>query len=87
MVDIKIGSMERESLDTLKEVLIELFPDSDWNTSNYNDIICFCFNKAWSYLKEHYPEKMFGTLEKKLICPESWTKVQKAEFLGIKLEI
>ncbi len=85
-VDIKIGSMERQSLDTLKEILVKLFPESDWKKSNYNDLLSFCANKTWSYLKEHYPEKMFGMLEKKLICPDSWTKVQKAEFLGIKLE-
>ncbi len=86
-VDVKIGSMERESLDMVKEVLVKLFPESDWKNSNYNDLLCFCFNKTWSYLKEHYPKTMFEMLEKKLICPESWTKVQRAKFLGIKLEV
>ncbi|KKN33215.1 hypothetical protein LCGC14_0806100 [marine sediment metagenome] len=84
-VDVKIGSMEHQSLDILKEILVKLFPESDWKNCNYNDLLSFCSNKTWSYLKEHYPEKMFQLLENKLICPESWTKVQKAEFLGIKL--
>ncbi len=86
-VDVKIGSMEMESLDMVKEVLVKLFPESDWKNSNYNDLLCFCFNKTWSYLKDRYPETMFEMLEKKLICPESWTKIQRAEFLGIKLEV
>ena len=86
-IDVRIGSMEQEFLDTIKKVLVELFPDSDWKNCDYTDLFCFCFNKTWDYLKEHYPEKMFPILEKKLICPESWTKQQKAEFLGIKLEV
>ena len=89
-VDIKLGSMEKKSLDQIREILLKINkdnPNSGWDKASYIDLIAFCYNKTLTYFNEHYPEQMFEMLEKKLICPESWTKQQKAKFLGIKLEV
>lgn len=82
--------MEKNSLDQIRDILVKVNkdnPNSGWDKASYGDLIAFCFNKTITYFKEHYPEQMFELFEKKLICPESWTRQDKAEFLGIKLEV
>lgn len=88
-VEVTIGNMEKYSLDQIREFLLKFnkdIPNSGWDKASYNDLIAFCYNKTLTYFKEHYPEQMFEFMERKLICPESWSKQDKAKFLGIKLE-
>ncbi|MFX0023756.1 MAG: hypothetical protein ACFE9S_15625 [Candidatus Hermodarchaeota archaeon] len=89
-IEVKIGSMEKKSLEQIRDILIKINKDepySGWDKASYLDLIAFCYNKTLTYLKEHYPKQMFEMLEEKLVCPKSWTKQEKAEFLGIKLEV
>lgn len=89
-VDTNIGSMERKDLELIREILLKINKDnsnSGWDKASYSDLIAFCFNKTITYFKEHYPNQIFEMFEKRLICPKSWTKEQKAETLGIHLEV